>query len=55
MNERNFGIKTIIRNKDARETFRISFLEAIPWYFKVFVSSLEIRENETTIKKPGNF
>lgn len=53
-NEINFGLKTLIRN-DNSESVSIIYFESIPWYFRVFISSLIIRKDniEDENIKPG--
>lgn len=47
-NERNFGLKTLIRN-ESPETLTIAYLDTIPWYFRVFVSTLLVKDENRNI------
>jgi phosphatidylinositol glycan class T len=52
--DRNFGLKTVIQNKH-NENVSIVFFDTIPWYFRTYVNSLVIREeNENRIISPDS-
>lgn len=50
-NERNFGIKTIITNKSGQK-LSITYFDTVPWYFRVYINSLEIKKNDNSFIKP---
>lgn len=44
--ERNFGLKTIIENKH-NENATLVYFDTIPWYFRTFINTLQIRNEKT--------
>jgi GPI-anchor transamidase subunit T len=55
MNERYFGIRTVIKSEHSAN-MSIVYFDTIPWYFRVYISSLEIRNDDTNqLLNPGIF
>lgn len=50
-NERNFGLKIIITNLHDKK-LSIVYFDTIPWYFRVYINSLEITSNNGTLIEP---
>lgn len=50
-NERNFGLKTMIKNQHSKK-ISIVYFDTIPWYFRTYVNSLRITQNDGIDIKP---
>ena len=53
-NQFNLGLKTIFENTYASNSIEITYLENIPWYFRVYLHTLKIKyENSNELIKPS--
>ena len=50
-NERGFGIKTMINNLHDKK-LPIVYFDTIPWYFRVYISSITIEKIDKTVATP---
>lgn len=50
-NEKSFGIKTILHNVHDKK-LTIVYFDTIPWFFRVYISSLKIEKKDGTSIKP---
>lgn len=50
-NERSFGLRTMITSMHSKK-MSVVYLETIPWYFRVYINTLQIEKSDGTVVKP---